>query len=91
VTPTPFRPFTNALLVDTIERNILDLAVRQGLSLYTKDHATETLDVTAFASESQKVNVDKSVKKKAQKGDFIFRYVLAQPDGCLGFISRVLF
>lgn len=65
--------------IDTVEKNILDLAARQGLSLYTKDNSAGSLDVTSFAMDSEKNLVDspmKSGKKRqsAQKGDFIFKY-----------------
>ncbi|KAJ3552362.1 hypothetical protein NP233_g12900 [Leucocoprinus birnbaumii] len=58
---------------NTVERNILDLAARQGLSLYTKDNAAGTLNVSNFElDDSQKV-IDSPTKKKVQKGDFIFQ------------------
>lgn len=65
--------------VDTVEKNILDLAARQGLSLYTKDNSAGSLNVTSFAMDSEKKLVDsptKSTKKgdPPQKGDFIFKY-----------------
>jgi E3 ubiquitin-protein ligase SHPRH len=62
--------------IDTVERNILDLAARQGLSLYTKDNSAGTLHVSSFALEAEKPVATTSVKKKAQKlqkGDFIFK------------------
>ncbi|KAG1750477.1 SNF2 family N-terminal domain-containing protein [Suillus paluster] len=59
---------------DTVEKNILDLAARQGLSLYTKDNSAGTLNVTPFAMDAEKKIVDSSGKKKqVQKGDFIFK------------------
>ncbi|KAI0060074.1 hypothetical protein BV25DRAFT_1956450 [Artomyces pyxidatus] len=57
---------------DTVEKNILDLAARQGLSLYTNDHSHGTLNITPFAPEAEKSVVDSPSKKK-QKGDFIFK------------------
>ncbi|KAI9456133.1 SNF2 family N-terminal domain-containing protein [Lactarius psammicola] len=57
---------------DTVERNILDLAVRRGLSLYTTDRARGTVDTAAFAPEAENPIVD-APEKKQQKGDFIFR------------------
>ncbi|KAH9986179.1 hypothetical protein BJV74DRAFT_878530 [Russula compacta] len=57
---------------DTVERNILDLAVRQGLSLYTADRARGTVDMTGLAPEGENSIVDAPAKKQ-QKGDFIFR------------------
>lgn len=54
-----------------MERNILDLATRQGTSLYTKENAVGTLDVSRFElDDSQKV-IDSPRTKK--KGDFIFQ------------------
>lgn len=54
-----------------MERNILDLATRQGASLYTKENAVGTLDVSGFElDDSQKV-IDSPTTKK--KGDFIFQ------------------
>ncbi|KAF8060148.1 SNF2 family N-terminal domain-containing protein [Lyophyllum atratum] len=61
------------LHVDTVERNILDLAARQGLSLYTKENSAGTLNVTSLAVESDAKVVDSPRKKKVQKGDFIFK------------------
>ena len=60
---------------DTIERNILDLAAKQGLSLYTRDNAAGTLNVTSFAADSDKKQVD-APTKKVQKGDFVYKWVL---------------
>ncbi|KAG2135375.1 SNF2 family N-terminal domain-containing protein [Suillus bovinus] len=59
---------------DTVEKNILDLAARQGLSLYTKDNSAGTLNLTPFTMDAGKKTVESSGKKKqAQKGDFIFK------------------
>ena len=52
--------------LDTIERNILDLAARQGLSLYTKENSAGNLTNVALASTTK--------GKSGQKGDFISRY-----------------
>lgn len=65
-------------VADTVERNILDLAARQGLSLYTRDNSEGTLDLTTFSNiTAEKPQMDAPRKKKeqrgAQKGDFIFR------------------
>lgn len=60
---------------DTVERNILDLAARQGQSLYTKENAAGTLDASTFAAGLENNTVDSPVKKKALKGDFVFKYV----------------
>jgi len=59
---------------DTVEKNILDLAARQGLSLYTKENSAGTLNVSNFTLDSKKSSVDSTTKsKKGQKGDFIFK------------------
>ncbi|KAG7085953.1 hypothetical protein E1B28_003481 [Marasmius oreades] len=64
---------------DTVERNILDLAVRQGLSLYTKENARGSLN-SSFTNNMEKQVVEgaPAYKKgasrsaaKSQKGDFI--------------------
>ena len=58
---------------DTVERNILDLAARKGLSLYTKDNSIGTISVSPFAKESEQI-IDNPEKRKAQqKGDFIYK------------------
>ncbi|PPQ99586.1 hypothetical protein CVT24_005165 [Panaeolus cyanescens] len=60
---------------DTIERNILDLAARKGLSLYTKNNAFGTLNISPFATEGEN-KIDEPQKKgkqKALKGDFIHK------------------
>ncbi|TFK32939.1 SNF2 family N-terminal domain-containing protein [Crucibulum laeve] len=57
---------------DTVERNILDLAARQGLSLYTKENAAGSLNVSSFVADTEKKTVDAPLKK-VQKGDFIFK------------------
>ena len=70
--------FLNLFLVycyyaeETVERNILDLAAKQGLSLYTRDNAAGTLNVTPFAADSDKKQVD-APAKKVLKGDFVFK------------------
>lgn len=56
------------LILDTIEKNILDLAARQGLSLYTKENSAGNLTNVALASTTK--------GKGGQKGDFISRYVI---------------
>ncbi|KAJ3983056.1 SNF2 family N-terminal domain-containing protein [Lentinula detonsa] len=56
---------------DTVERNILDLAARQGLSLYTKANSAGTLDVSSFANEKPTIESPAKKKSKAVKGDFI--------------------
>jgi len=53
----------------------LDLAARQGLSLYTQNNSAGTLNVTPFAVDAEK-KTDSPVKKKIQKGDFIYKYGL---------------
>ena len=59
---------------ETVEKTILDLAARQGLSLYTKDNSAGTLNVTPFALDA-KNTASPSKGKKTQKGDFINKYV----------------
>lgn len=60
---------------DTVEKNILDLATRKNLSLYTKENSAGTINATVFTSEQDKQIVDGSTKKKDQKGDFISKCV----------------
>jgi E3 ubiquitin-protein ligase SHPRH len=62
---------THATPTETVEKNILDLAARRGLSLYTKENAVGTLNTSPFAAESSGEKVDAPAKKKDQKGDFI--------------------
>ena len=57
-----------------MERNILDLAARQGLSLYTKENSAGTLTGTAPITAVEKKAID-APSKKSQKGDFVFKYV----------------
>ena len=57
---------------ETVERNILDLAAKQGLSLYTRENAVGALNVTPFAAESTRKQVD-APAKKVLKGDFVFK------------------
>lgn len=66
-----------SLTTDTIERNILDLAARQGLSLYTKENSAGNLTNAALAATTK--------GKSGQKGDFISRYVINS-----GWTDRVL-
>ncbi|KAF4586100.1 hypothetical protein EYR38_010373 [Pleurotus pulmonarius] len=57
---------------DTVERNILDLAARQGLSLYTKDNAAGTLNTAKFGATPQNATpAEAKAKKETIKGDFI--------------------
>ena len=64
-------------MTETVERNILDLATRQGLSIYTQENSEGTLDLTSFSGiTTEKPRIDapeKKAQKGAQKGDFIFR------------------
>ena len=53
---------------DTVERSILDLAARQGLSLYTKDKAEVAMDVTQLQRGKEAVDAPSRGKKT---GDFI--------------------
>ena len=57
---------THFRIIETIERNILDLAARQGLSLYTQENSAGNLTNVALASTTK--------GKSGQKGDFISRY-----------------
>ncbi|KIY47840.1 hypothetical protein FISHEDRAFT_44377 [Fistulina hepatica ATCC 64428] len=56
---------------DTIEKNILDLAARRGLSLYTRENYRGTVNVSSFAADAQKTV--ESPRKNKVKGDFIFK------------------
>lgn len=56
---------------ETVERNILDLAARQGLSLYTKDNYAGTLTAGPVTAPGKSA-IDEP-KKRAQKGDFVFK------------------
>ena len=59
---------------DTVERNILDLAARQGLSLYTKDHSSGTLTGAAPITAPVRKAIDApSNKARDKKGDFVFK------------------
>lgn len=60
--------YAHSQILDTIERNILDLAARQGLSLYTKENSAGNLTNVALASTTK--------SKRGQKGDFISRYAV---------------
>ena len=68
---TTYSPIFNGCPdLETVEKNILDLAARQDLSLYTKNNSAGTLNITPFALDAEK-KTDSPVKKKVQKGDFI--------------------
>ncbi|KAF9023793.1 hypothetical protein BDZ89DRAFT_1069602 [Hymenopellis radicata] len=60
---------------DTIEKSILDMAARRGLSLYTKENSAGTLDVSSLnKADDEDKTIDVSSKKKNNqglKGDFI--------------------
>jgi len=58
---------------DTVERNILDLAARKGLSLYTKDNSMGTVNVSSFAKADEQSVDDPDKKRSRQKGDFIYK------------------
>ncbi|KAH8818676.1 SNF2 family N-terminal domain-containing protein [Flagelloscypha sp. PMI_526] len=64
---------------NTLEKNILDLAAKKGLSLYTKDNSVGTLDSSFAAKEEQSQEVEapntsKTKKAKAvMKGDFVMK------------------
>jgi E3 ubiquitin-protein ligase SHPRH len=61
-----------------VEKNILDLAARKGLSLYTKDNAVGTVH-TSFAKDETDKAVDAPTKSKTKaakavmKGDFVLK------------------
>ena len=54
-----------------MEKSILDLGARQGLSLYTKDKAQVAMDVARLQKEEK---VDAPARSK-RTGDFIARFV----------------
>ncbi|KAH9476541.1 putative ATP-dependent helicase [Psilocybe cubensis] len=57
----------------TIERNILDLAARKGLSLYTKENSHGTVNVSPFNQDNEQ-DVDNPERRKGQqRGDFIHK------------------
>ncbi|CAL1697614.1 unnamed protein product [Somion occarium] len=60
---------------ETVERNILDLAARQGLSLYTEDKSAGTLDVEPLKAAMRPMDKNEvdAPTKKVQKGDFVFK------------------
>lgn len=64
-------------IADTVEKNILDIAARTGISLYKEGNSAGTVNVAAlYASPGTKDKKDvDSPGKKAQKSDFIFKYV----------------
>jgi E3 ubiquitin-protein ligase SHPRH len=57
-----------------VERNILDLGARKGVSLYTKENSAGTLNITSLAPNVEKEVVEAPIKK-VQKGDFINKSV----------------
>ncbi len=71
----PCSVLTAVFVSDTVERNILDLAARRGLSLYTKGNSAGTLNVSSFDVAAGDKDIDSPSKKKhALKGDFISKY-----------------
>lgn len=60
---------------DTVEKNILDLAAKKDLSLYTKDRAVGTLRVSSFDLDAEQ-KVDAPAARGKQKGDFIMKWVV---------------
>ena len=58
---------------DTIERNILDLAARKGLSLYTKENSSGSLNVSSFSKDSETAIDNPEKRKTLQRGDFIHK------------------
>jgi E3 ubiquitin-protein ligase SHPRH len=61
------------VFTDTIERNILDLAARKGLSLYTKENSSGSLNVSSFSKDNETAIDDPGKRKALQKGDFIHK------------------
>lgn len=59
---------------ETVERHILDLAAKQGFSLYTQENAAGTLTTNSLNLDAdKKVDSPSRTKKTAQKGDFVFK------------------
>ncbi|KAF8870912.1 SNF2 family N-terminal domain-containing protein [Gymnopilus junonius] len=58
---------------DTIERNILDLAARKGLSLYTRGNSSGTVSVSPFVQDNEQGVDDPEKRKTVQRGDFIHK------------------
>ena len=75
ILPQKFMPNPH---LDTVERNILNLAARKGLSLYTKENSFGTVSVSAFAQENDQAVDDLAREKRTgkdtrQRGDFIYK------------------
>ena len=75
ILPLKFMPNPH---LDTVERNILNLAARKGLSLYTKENSFGTVSVSAFAQENDQAVDDLAREKRTgkdtrQRGDFIYK------------------
>ena len=66
------QPLTN-VFTDTIERNILDLAARKGLSLYTKENSSGSLNLSSFSKDNETAIDDPEKRKALQRGDFIHK------------------
>ena len=74
ILPIHFRAFIlMSSSLETIERNILDLAARKGLSLYTKENSSGTVSVSPFAQDNEQDVDDPEKRKSIQKGDFIHK------------------
>jgi hypothetical protein len=58
---------------DTIERNILDLAARKRLSLYTKENSSGSLNLSSFSKDSETAIDNPEKRKTLQRGDFIHK------------------
>ena len=65
--------FPKSLHTDTIERNILDLAARKGLSLYTKENSSGSLNLSSFSKDSETAIDNPEKRKTLQRGDFIHK------------------
>lgn len=61
------------VFTDTIERNILDLAARKGLSLYTKENSSGSLNLSSFSKDSETAIDNPEKRKTLQRGDFIHK------------------
>ena len=75
-----------------MERNILDLAARKGLSLYTTENAAGSLSIASLAVSAEE-KIDNSPKKMIQKkGDFIFKFVppVVCPPKCSTLMSFII-
>ena len=71
-----FLSLIHGLFTGTVEKNILDLAVRKGMSLYVKGKESGTLKMSTLElDEDTVVDAPAAGKKdkKLRKGDFIYK------------------